>query len=711
MLPERHSLQSLFGFLCVIGLSLTLIFGATVPGAAQSTGEDEISAVTVVQSTDADGDGYYESLALQISADTSLDDTDIFGNNPGEPYFEIQVGPYTYQTGLVERTTDGTFVFQIPTSDIESLDVGTYDVTVTLIDQDGDSKGWNDDDLSTYSTQVQLEPQPAQQPQDQFEATATRTTVPAGATVSLYASTPPRFSIVDRPRTSSAQLHGSGNVTTFRPDVAGIYRIRATAVASGQTETIRIEATGERQLAALQRYAPIIHFHAQERYRPTRIEALVHNAELKRDFGAVVDEQLTMADLAAYSTDYHLELRGSQDEYPAYDDAYPPTVYGSVHDRVSFRGDEYTAYTYWLFYVFDPKTSGVASLLDHQSDTETVTILANEDGPQWIAASQHYGGERREWEKVPQTDTHPHIYPALGAHSNYFRNTQKYNGNGLLGQNQFVEQLEHTAEILSDSAYTDETGSQEVWSADSSQGTAYQVAVLTGSERWADFRGELDDKPGITAQIPQAGTQWQSPGQWMETTPLADEKQIAATLEQTSVTQADEELSVTTTISNIGPKPHPIDLTVVAYPEGTSLDHPDATTVTTDQLRIGTESTKTTTVSSSLPTSQAGTWEVGIVATAYPPSISDATDVLDRSLSVGTVEITEAQAQPPDDSSESEPTSNESQSPSTPSSPSAEDDSPSVTDSVDSGGPGFALSASLLAILCLIAIGRAVDLS
>lgn len=711
MLPERRPLKSIFAFLFVVGLCLTLIAGATTPGAAQSTAEDEISDVTVVQSTDADGDGYYESLALQISADTSLDDTDAFGNNPGEPYFEIHVGPYTYQTELVERTTDGAFIFQIPTSDIESLDVGTYDVTVTLIDQDGDSKGWNDDELSTYSTQVQIEPQPEQHPQEQFEASATRTDVPAGATVSLYASTAPRFSIVDQPPTSSAQLHGSGNLTTFRPDVAGTYRIRATSVASGQTETIRIHATSENQLAALQRYAPIIHFHAQERYRPTRIEALVHNAELKQDFGAVVDEQLTMADLEAYSTDYHLELRGSQEEYPAYDDAYPPTVYGSVHDRVNFRGDEYTAYTYWLFYVFDPKTSGVASLLDHQSDTETVTILANEDGPQWIAASQHYGGERREWEKVPQTDTHPHIYPALGAHSNYFRNTQKYNGNGLLGQNQFVEQLERTAEILSDSAYTDETGSQEVWSVDSSRGTAYQVAVLTGDERWTDFRGELDDKPGITAQIPQARTRWQDPGEWMKERPLAVEKQIAATLEQTSVTQADEGLSVATTVSNVGPKPHPIDLTVVAYPEGTSPDHPDAATVTTDQVRVGTESTKTTTVSGPFPTSQAGTWEVGIVATAYPPSISDSADILDRSLSVGTVEVTDTQAQTPDDTSQSEPTSNESQSPSTPSSPSTEDDSPSVSDSVDNGGPGLTLSVPLLAILCLIAIGRAVDLS
>lgn len=73
----------------------------------------------------------------------------------------------------------------------------------------------------------------------------------------------------------------NARVTSFRPSKSGTYVIEGTingdTYTSQEIEVVHTKVGGMEKLKLLKRHAPILNFHPEENYRPTRIEALFEN--------------------------------------------------------------------------------------------------------------------------------------------------------------------------------------------------------------------------------------------------------------------------------------------------------------------------------------------------------------------------------------------------------------------------------------------------
>ncbi len=319
-----------------------------------------------------------------------------------------------------------------------------------------------------------------------------------GAPVTVHGPDGIRWNLNTTPPTSATTFHDPvDQTTTFRPDVPGHYTV---GTADTNHEKIHIQASDRSDL--IDQYAPILHFHTDTQYRPTRIEAMLAHAELRRtddpatyspipggDYprnqlaydphgGETVVDQPTVFDLAGRDRSHYLYLPENREAYQRYHEAYPPTVYTTVTDT-TFRDEPYTAVVYWFFLVFDPK-HGVATFFEHQADLESIIVLVGEDGPEWFAAAQHGSGEFRRWATTPLDTTHPHIYLEKGAHASMLRDSSRYDGDGFLVQGYYLgndspfSSGSETDPVVS-LVHTDETGSDVVWRPDERDDRAYQL--------------------------------------------------------------------------------------------------------------------------------------------------------------------------------------------------------------------------------------------
>ncbi|MFC6720685.1 hypothetical protein ACFQHN_24555 [Natrialbaceae archaeon GCM10025896] len=338
-------------------------------------------------------------------------------------------------------------------------------------------------------------------------------------------------------------------------------------------------ADNEAELA--QELAPVFHFHPDEQYFPTRYEAYVENSDLQINAtdggyndGTTIepdsdnDIDLTLVVLGAdedlqnthglfedvsynpSDDDNRLWLGGedgSEEDFrgdeniwfgEGFQGQYPLTIHASVTNTI-FDDERYLAITYWHFYLYDRKPSLASRLFSqHPSDTETVTILVNEDGPQWVAAAQHKSGEYMEWEKVvPESQLH--IFPARGAHSSFLVNSALFESN-IPGQERWIdEENDATSRIGFSTAYYDETASGREWSSEN-----YHLVMLPGDQPdnrqdetrigeagWTSFGGDndLDATPGSSlfnlagvGELPMQLDRWEDPGNWINDRMLAE---------------------------------------------------------------------------------------------------------------------------------------------------------------------------------------------
>lgn len=349
-------------------------------------------------------------------------------------------------------------------------------------------------------------------------------------------------------------------------------------------------------------YSPILHFTADENYRPTSIKKFVDEATV-----GVTDKDVSLKDLPHVDSD--LEIESEQYTYPHSD--LPRIVYASIHTGVEFTPPnsvipkEYVAVTFWTFYFHDDKAAlrdkfGEESITsinpeEHQSDFESVTILVNSSGAQWVGASQHLGGELRPWDAVQtQNGTHPRLYIAEGAHSIYFTNTGQYDSSGILGQEHHLNSEASSTKVpilggwMSQkpswakdavTVYTDVTGNASTWSRNG-EGIHYEVRTLTGDEPWQDFEGSFTDSELSQLLIgdaipPAQRDRWKSSGAWMKENLVYYDTQVhpklgwqfhgfdKGSLNESSVT-------VTPKIRNIGPQPGTIYTRItIMTPNGT----------------------------------------------------------------------------------------------------------------------------------------------
>lgn len=648
----------------VSGFLITLLVMASVvpvAGISSTAKSGVITKLEPVNVVDSDGDGRYTNFDVEVHADTRLPEADPDTSDPrGEPRLKVLVdGEAIAENIEVENRENLAHIVSIGSEHLPADGAENVEVTVVLWDDDT-GYGGEEFDRSTISvpyesterkttrrttsettaTTTETETTRTTKPTsstptetertNSFSLIASRSVTVAGAPISFRTSTDSGYDleIVEKPSKANPSLvtNSAGESTVFRASETGSYTVRA-ASDSGRTATAEITVKPQSDL--VKKYAPILQYPAGTEYFPTRYEAFVHNSDLLRDDGfseETVAQNPTMFDLADKSSEHYLELHGDEESYASYDERYPPSVYASVHENVAFEGQSYTAITYWLFYLYDPKAGGFSSLVAHQSDLETITILVNKSGPQWVGVSQHYGGERREWEKASKDGTHVRVYPALGAHSNYLRDTTKYDGEDILPQDQYTDKDGGTAEINDafSIAYTDETGDRYTLRPDSRGQYQYEIVPLTGNEIWTTYEGGFVDEPG-EGRIPMDRTRWQSPGTWFESDILPDENQVNAEIEATTVTPRSDEIEVTLEVENAGPKPNTFWAVVKA--NGSLSD--SETAIVRKKVPLGTEVVTNETLSVPYPATNAEEIDVNITLVGVKPSLSESEDVTD----------------------------------------------------------------------------------
>lgn len=451
-------------------------------------------------------------------------------------------------------------------------------------------------------------------------------------------------------------LAHKGRVTSFRPTETGSYQIEVTV--DGTTRyngTIEVKQEevidGKSRHELLMEYAPVLNFHSEENFYPTRYEALVENSELKvaGSDPSPVSSEPSLLDLGrppyAENTSLYLDPVGDESEYANYQNRYPETVYGAVHTNVTLPyylfppekssihppEKEYTALAYWMFYIHDPKpgVSGPARLLRHTGDQEPVIVLLDENGPQWIVAQQHFGGEIRPWETVVNGKERPQIYPALGAHSNFLFSSSP--DERFLPQNQYftvpkanqlskpvrseipyvsVEDHINPTDIdrIALNFYYDRTGTNRTLRPEPVDSDSYELTVLTDEVSWANFTGDIYTYPaleddftgtrlyGPRGKIPmEKETKWGAEGvsAWVEDSVEPGFAQRHGTIKHVSVVNRDNR-TVDVKLHNNGPQPHEFVLNVSATPTGQSTERylDEEPRVYMDSIRTETETPK-----------------------------------------------------------------------------------------------------------------------
>jgi hypothetical protein len=197
----------------------------------------------------------------------------------------------------------------------------------------------------------------------------------------------------------------------------------------------------------LRTYQPVLVFHPDEAFRPTKVQSFVEDSELERFVGTspaelvldaawtVVDPDPEPGELPAPTPGvfYRLDQVACEADAPlagrdCYAAAWSEGAGGdAVYGRV-VRTDDRIVLQYWLFYYDNPlllpPTPFGTFWQSHEGDWEVVNVVLDADEtPLEAAYSQHCSGQRKPWtdvEKSPAGSTHPVAYVALGSHANFF---------------------------------------------------------------------------------------------------------------------------------------------------------------------------------------------------------------------------------------------------------------------------------------------------
>ncbi len=154
-------------------------------------------------------------------------------------------------------------------------------------------------------------------------------------------------------------------------------------------------------------YAPIYYFEGEETCYP--VDASYH---LDNSIKKWIDELLP----GTYfydNTHGTIEDNGVINHYQSVMDNYSYTVYYRTYDDIATGS---TVIQYWMFYAFNK-----GELNQHEGDWEMVQVVIDDNGPSWVAYSQHHSGQRASWDQVEKEETHIKVYVARGSHANYLR--------------------------------------------------------------------------------------------------------------------------------------------------------------------------------------------------------------------------------------------------------------------------------------------------
>jgi len=209
--------------------------------------------------------------------------------------------------------------------------------------------------------------------------------------------------------------NGENTITVTATDNAG----------NSGTDTLLVtySASSEEE-SLLEKYAPVLYMHPDERFYPINAEVMLANSNLykKEDdaYTSVYDSALTSLDYLMNNYDdstYYLKLKDDWDE--GKDEDFwksSPTIYGRQFDNGG-----YTVLQYWFFYIYNDWDD------IHEGDWEMIQIILKENDetkmiePKMITYSIHLGGKTFLWNdsRVRKVKNHPLVYVTLGGHGSW----------------------------------------------------------------------------------------------------------------------------------------------------------------------------------------------------------------------------------------------------------------------------------------------------
>lgn len=381
------------------------------------------------------------------------------------------------------------------------------------------------------------------------------------------------WKVLEAPENSEAEfLNPEEKVTSISPDKPGEYIVELTSENYNENLTF----TAEPQSDLIKKYAPLLHFHQADEYRPTRVEALVRNSILKKG-EETTEKNPTLFDLENKNSTHYIELKGEESSYPKYQESFPPTVYANLNQNTEYRNEEYIGITYWFIYTYDPK-HGFASFGSHQGDVESTIILLDQENkePKYIGSAAHGGITIAPFEKF-SNDNHLDLYPEFGSHGTFLRDTTKYDGDGIQVYSFWSDSDAECGSIKRtlSAFHSGRTGSADKWAP-----SDYQLIELTGNEIWSTYEGGLAANPGSITP-PHQRSQYKDQGPHMEERGCLDYEQVQGRISLDGCSVDGNSGTVDVTVTNEGGKPHEFWITIETV---------DGDILGKENIRVGTDS-------------------------------------------------------------------------------------------------------------------------
>lgn len=157
--------------------------------------------------------------------------------------------------------------------------------------------------------------------------------------------------------------------------------------------------------ATYEDYAPILYFEGEETCYPVDARYHLNNS--------ILESTEISGETISYYDNIHgtVSDNGVVNDYKSKMDLYDYTVYYREYED---RGS--TIVQYWMFYAFNPGEHN-----QHEGDWEMVQVVIQGWEHEWVAYSQHYGGQRAIMNHVERDSTHIKVYVSRGSHANYLR--------------------------------------------------------------------------------------------------------------------------------------------------------------------------------------------------------------------------------------------------------------------------------------------------
>lgn len=198
-------------------------------------------------------------------------------------------------------------------------------------------------------------------------------------------------------------------------------------------ETWGFTIINDPELELLQQYAPILHFHNDDRFTewlPTDVRIMTDESRLVYyPFYDIPDHEIQIVGRRVVDENPNLDhlIRPEPDRRHFLELKDPSSITGHGYDRVVYGRktasviDGRIVLQYWLFYPYNAHWGTLAD--DHEGDWEMIEVKLNEQGTDVdsVATGVHLFFTVLPKDRVQMTLTHPNVFVAKGSHASYLQ--------------------------------------------------------------------------------------------------------------------------------------------------------------------------------------------------------------------------------------------------------------------------------------------------